>query len=121
MNPGQKKIVLNTVLDYLRKQKREQALINYHAFDAETPAFEASELATGDSKLEAKDILAAIKKLPEPGRTVLNLFVFEQYSYKEIAQTMEISESTCRWHLMNARKALKNYLYKMDELVLLIK
>lgn len=49
----------------------------------------------------------AIRKLPEGCRQVFNLFAIEDYSHKEIANNLNISESTSKSQYHRARKLLK--------------
>lgn len=59
-----------------------------------------------------------IRELPEGYRTVLNLFVVEEKSHKEIASLLGISESTSASQFFRARKILadklKEYLIKVN-------
>lgn len=48
-----------------------------------------------------------IKELPEGCKQVFNLYVFEDYSHKEIAKFLDISESTSKSQYHRARKILK--------------
>ena len=54
--------------------------------------------------VEPEKLLALIQELPEGYRTVLNLFVFEGYTHKEIAESLGISESTSKTQLFKARE-----------------
>ena len=51
-------------------------------------------------------LAAALTALPQRQRLVVELFELEGFSGPEIAQIMEISDGTVRWHLHEARKAL---------------
>ncbi len=59
-----------------------------------------------------------IRELPEGYRTVLNLFVVEEKSHKEIASLLGITESTSASQFYRARKILadklKEYLIKVN-------
>ncbi len=59
-----------------------------------------------------------IRELPEGYRTVLNLFVVEEKSHKEIASLLGITESTSASQFFRARKILadklKEYLIKVN-------
>ena len=52
-------------------------------------------------------IIRLIQELPPGYRMVLNLFVFENFSHKEIADKLNISESTSKTQLFKARKAIR--------------
>jgi RNA polymerase sigma-70 factor (ECF subfamily) len=61
-------------------------------------------------KLSAADIVHILKKLPEKQKVVFNLYVFEGYSHKEIADVLTITENHSHWLLFQARKTLKSIL-----------
>ncbi len=54
----------------------------------------------------------AIKALPEGCRQVFNLFAVEDYSHKEVAKYLHISESTSKSQYQRARQLLKEHLLK---------
>jgi RNA polymerase sigma-70 factor (ECF subfamily) len=51
-------------------------------------------------------IEAAIAELPQTARVVFLLRSREDFSFREIAETIGTSEETARWHMMQARKQL---------------
>lgn len=55
-------------------------------------------------------MLKAIQELPEGYRIVFNLYVFENYSHKEIADHLGISENTSKSQLSRARGYLRKVL-----------
>lgn len=61
-------------------------------------------------QLEAEEVIKQIQTLPDGYRTVLNLYVFEGLSHKEISVFLQISEGTSRSQLLRARKLLKEKL-----------
>jgi RNA polymerase sigma-70 factor (ECF subfamily) len=46
-------------------------------------------------------------KLPEGARVVLNLYLFEGYDHAEIAEILNITESTSKAQYSKARKRLR--------------
>lgn len=103
-----RRIVINTVTDHVRQKiKNEQ-----HKEIEPEHAFVSSDSV---SKLSHKELLKLVHALPEAQRTVFNLYVFENYSHKEIAAILNINENNSRWHLNDARRRLKekiNFLMK---------
>lgn len=96
-----RRIVVNTITDYLRKSlKPEQQHKEVQAEDA----FVASESV---EKMSHKELLNLIQTLPDGQRGVFNLFVMENYSHKEIAALLNITENNSRWYLNDARRRLK--------------
>ncbi|MEP2936842.1 MAG: RNA polymerase sigma factor [Gilvibacter sp.] len=56
------------------------------------------------------DILQAIQKLPSQYRLVFSLYVLDEYSHKEIASLLGISEGTSKSNLHRAKALLKSRL-----------
>lgn len=61
-----------------------------------------------------EDFLRITKNLPDGYRTILNLYFLEEYSHKDIAEKLDISEGTSKSQLYKA----KNYLKKILDNVL---
>lgn len=55
-------------------------------------------------------VIEMMQELPPGYRTVLNLYVFEQMSHKEIAKELNISENTSKSQLSKARSMMKKML-----------
>jgi RNA polymerase sigma factor (sigma-70 family) len=55
-------------------------------------------------------VMKAIQELPPGYRVVFNLYVFEQYSHKEIADELNISENTSKSQLSRARAFIRRLL-----------
>lgn len=58
-------------------------------------------------KLFVEDLLKLIRQLPTATQLVFNLSVIDGYSHKEIGENLNITESTSRWHLTEAKKQLR--------------
>lgn len=66
------------------------------------------------SQLSAREIMILIHNLPPGYRTVFNLYVFEEMSHKEIAQLLEITESTSKTQLYKARLLLQKQIRQIQ-------
>lgn len=66
-------------------------------------------------KINYKNILALLAKLPEGYRIVFNLFVVEGYSHQEIAEKLGIEVVTSRTQLAKARKHLQKLIYQLEK------
>ena len=66
-------------------------------------------------------LLGFIQEVPEGYRTILNLYVFEGYTHKEIAESLSISESTSKTQLFKARKYLRNKIEPVSERKIMVK
>lgn len=106
------RIVANRAIDYVREHERLQ-------FTGEIPVDVIdSEPDVGEVPDDALDEM--IGRLPANYRVVLNLFVFEQLSHREISQRLGISEQNSAIHFYRAKKALqkmiKDYLNKRQRI-----
>ncbi|NOU47492.1 MAG: RNA polymerase sigma factor [Bacteroidales bacterium] len=105
-----KKIAVNNCLGALRK-KTETVRLNGNEIIFQ----ESEEEDDIDLQFMAADpeiVIAMIQTLPVGYRTVLNLFVFEKHTHKEISIALNISESTSKSQLSKARSRLRK---KMKE------
>ena len=57
-----------------------------------------------------EDILRAVRTLPPVSQEVFRLYAIEGYSHAEIAETLQMSEGTSKWHLSTARQKLRELL-----------
>ena len=97
-----KRIMVNTSLDYLRRNKNYLNQIEIDVVRDTT----SSGSNTSDS-LSTKELLLIIQQLPNGYRTVFNLFAIEGFTHKEIAAMLEISESTSKSQYSRARAQLQ--------------
>jgi RNA polymerase sigma factor (sigma-70 family) len=99
-----RRIVVNTAIDRIRKSKKDPFLIdndNDYMLGGVNPMEELEDLKLSEEKSEI--ILEAIQKLSPAYRTVFNLYVIEEFSHKEIAEKLGISEGTSKSNLSKAR------------------
>ncbi len=107
-----KRIMVNTVLAYFRKQKQLQLFDETYmpAKDNE----QDNNFFTGIlEQTSQQEILNLINELPAGYRMVFNLYVFENYSHKEIAELLNVSENTSKTQLMRAKKMLRQQLTEL--------
>lgn len=100
-----KRIAVNLLIDEYRKRKRETENLSY--LEDMDYKLNSHNNHSGEEKLDADYLLQLIKELPETSAKVFNLYAIDGYKHKEIADIMQISESTSKWHLHNARSILK--------------
>ncbi|WP_345077964.1 sigma-70 family RNA polymerase sigma factor [Nemorincola caseinilytica] len=96
-----RRIVVHAISDHMRKNVKPDK--NFREVKAED-AYVNSEPV---ENLSHKELLTIIETLPDAQRNVFNLFVFENYSHKEIAKMLNMQQNNCRWHLNDARRRLK--------------
>ncbi|MBN8694981.1 MAG: sigma-70 family RNA polymerase sigma factor [Bacteroidetes bacterium] len=107
-----RRIMVNTAIDHLRKNKQNYLIVStVHANDRSVNAA-AEEVEEDDllSHIEKEDILKAVQELTPAYRTVFNLYVIEEYTHKEIAEMLDISEGTSKSNLSKAKFNLKKNL-----------
>lgn len=99
-----KRIFINTSIEQIRKRKMHLNIDNVHG---DVPQFTSQvQLSTIDSE----KILDLVQKLPAGYRTVFNMYCVDGYSHKEIADYLQVSESTSKSQLFKARKLLQDWL-----------
>lgn len=99
-----RRIMVNTAIDYYRRSIRRRTEDIEEAYDLR------SHSADAVSQCSEKEILDAVQSLSPAYRAVFNLYVIEGHSHREIADLLEITESTSRSNLVKARLKLKEIL-----------
>ena len=100
-----KRIVINQCIDYLKKKKIELVSI-----DESKLTIVENDDWTINQEISVEKIILVINSLPEKYKVVLNLYLIEGYDHKEIAQILNIAESTSRSQLMRGKNKLKDKL-----------
>jgi len=100
------RIAINCALSWLRDHRREQpAEISEDALTDDNPA--PAQLAAGDDRARLR---AAIAQLPPKQKLVLELRVFDDLSFKEVADLADCSENTAKVNFHYAVKRLRDIL-----------
>ena len=100
------RIAINCALSWLRDHRREQP--TELAEDALTDANPApAQLAAGDDRTQLR---RAIEQLPPKQKLVLELRVFDDLSFKEVAELADCSENTAKVNFHYAVKRLRDIL-----------
>jgi RNA polymerase sigma factor (sigma-70 family) len=102
------RIMVNTAIDYLRKELKHQ-----HSDIEKTVYAEDSSNVIAD--LTAEQILSLVNKLTPAYRTVFNLYVVEGYSHKEIGELLGINEGTSKSNLAKARAKMQDMIIKLNK------
>ena len=102
-----RRIIVHTCINHLKKNKR---------FNESVDIVHANGILVREesvpSIVQAKQIVECIRLLPIGYRTVLNLYAIEGYSHKEIAEMLDIEESTSRSQYTRAKQMLEEILLK---------
>jgi RNA polymerase sigma-70 factor (ECF subfamily) len=104
-----KRLMVNVCLDNLRKRKTQKREVESNTLYNEYEFADDAHYIHNDvvQRMSAEDIVELLATLPEKQKTVFNLHVFEDYSHKEIAALLQITENNSYWLLHQARKHLK--------------
>ena len=102
-----RRIIVHTCINIIKKNKK---------FTETVDIVQANNLITQEdfipSIMQAKQVVECIRLLPIGYRTVLNLYAIEGYSHREIANMLEIEESTSRSQYTRAKALLEEILLK---------
>jgi RNA polymerase sigma-70 factor (ECF subfamily) len=93
-----KTITIHTCINALNKRK-----LDLKYFD-EMHRFDAVEEEPGEALYTTENIVEAMNQLPEGGRIVFSLYLLEGYDHGEIAQILNITESTSKTQYMRAKR-----------------
>lgn len=103
-----RQIMVNTALNYLRRQN----LLHWQNLDETLVEIHENERAD-INEITEKELMECILSLPDIYRTVFNLVCIEGYSYGEIAQQMNTSESVVRVQYSRARQKLQKMIVEL--------
>jgi RNA polymerase sigma-70 factor (ECF subfamily) len=109
------KIATNLVYDWLRKKRRVKEISivgeDYDGFGiSENQLPHASMKDIGKSN----DILSAVQRLKPNYQTVILLFYYQDFNYKEISDILSIPINTVKTNLSRAKQCLKISLESYD-------
>lgn len=97
-------IMIHSAIDFIRQNAKYSRQVE---IEKATEPYIDSE-AVG--RLNARELLQLVRKLPPATQTVFNLYIIEGFTHKEIGALMGISEGTSKWHLSEARRLMQKLL-----------
>lgn len=95
-------IVRNAAVDKIRKDKK-----SFQAESLDNSFMDAPDTDNPLKNLEWKELYRLLDSLTPATRAVCSLFYMEGFSVKEIAERLELSAGTIKWHLSESREKLK--------------
>ena len=101
-----RRIMVNTAISHFRMNHKHHNTLPIE--NAESELRGTHELPS--DRIQEKELLALIQRMPETYRVIFNLAVIEGYSHQEIGVMLDIQESTSRSQLTRARNWLKERL-----------
>ncbi len=97
-----------TMIDLIRRDKKQ----------GDFDTVKAEKLSHSEQYTDLNEILLeALNQLPEIQKSVVLLRDYEGYSYQEISEITDLSESQVKVYIYRARVALKKYLVSIDYIV----
>ncbi|HAN76994.1 MAG TPA: hypothetical protein DCQ31_04075 [Bacteroidales bacterium] len=100
-----KRITINRCINFM---KRNKGLLSFT--DDLSTADRAETPAENEPLFSVEKIKAAVSLLPEGYKVIFNLYSFEGYDHAEIAQILDITESTSKSQYLRAKNKLREIL-----------
>ncbi|MBY0481879.1 MAG: RNA polymerase sigma factor [Chitinophagaceae bacterium] len=101
-------VAYNQMIDHIRKSKRISLKDTFHE-DGRT-----QHQANSNMK---KTLMEALNRLNETQKSLVMLKDYEGYSYEEIGEIMDLTESQVKVYLHRARLSLRNYLVSPENVL----
>ena len=98
------RIAINTAIDKLRENQPEWVDYDEKHFHGMADEDETEEWELTLEK--TKQIKAAIERLPDAARVIINLYLIEGYDHEEISEILNISSGNVRIQYMRAKQKL---------------
>ena len=114
-----RKIMVNASLNYIRDHAKERKFLDIDPisdkidFGNENDEEDNHFMELAD-KIDPQVVMEMICQLPHGYRTVFNMYVFESFSHKEIAHSLNCSENTSKSQLSKARALLRKKLNQLS-------
>ncbi len=102
-----KTIAINTAINALRKNKKN---LEYSSDENLELKSKEEEEESSEQLYSNKTIHDAVLNLPNGCRAVLNLYLFEGYAHREVAEILNITESTSKTQYRRAKILLRDKL-----------
>jgi len=119
------RILVNAFYGQLRKQRRQGETVDLENIPSLYLYGKTTALGlqgqTDDpagallSRLDAESIVAALEALPQEYRVACSLYFIQDFSYEEIAQTLDVPLGTVRSRIHRGRKLLQQRLWAIAE------
>lgn len=110
-----RRIMINTIIDEYRRNKKNAHVITIEEISALGSDKSVIDINDATKKFDERDLLKLLERLPNVSKQVFNLFAIDGYAHKEIAEMLNMSEGTSKWHVSFARKKLREMIREKDE------
>jgi len=103
-----RRICFRCLSDHFRKEKSYLQFLVFEEFDKK-------EDSNGLNDLYYEELLKMVEELPSATAKVFRLYAIEGFKHREIADMLDISEGTSKWHLSEARKKMQKLVRSHQE------
>ncbi len=104
------KITLRSIIDEFRSQQKHYEHHQYNGEILNEGSLNGEERNYIQSEFDFDHMMRVINQLPVMDKQVFNMFAIDGYTHKEIAEQLNISVGTSKWHVFEARKKIKTSL-----------
>jgi RNA polymerase sigma factor (sigma-70 family) len=109
-----RKIIVNTILMHIKQKKKNLVQLDYDNLHSNEDLLAVADIPMyEESEFSERELLQAIEQLPEKYKIPFNLHCFENYSHKEIAEMLSLTEEGSRSRLIRARNMIQEQLKKI--------
>lgn len=116
------RIATNNCIDFIRKKRIQTISIDnpYESDDGDTVTFDIRDSNLNPNELLLKQqrkeyLRMAVDKLPPKYKTLVELRYFQELSYEEVAQELDLPLGTVKAQLFRARELLNHELQHMQK------
>ncbi|MBT8282777.1 MAG: sigma-70 family RNA polymerase sigma factor [Muriicola sp.] len=102
-----RRIMVREAITYLRKNQ-------FVVYDSEKIETYTETVLYNESQLQVEEVQKLIDSLPDGYKTVFVLYAVEGYKHREIAELLQISESTSKSQLFKARQFLQKRISSLE-------
>ena len=110
--PWIRMVMINTLIKEYKKEKEHNLNLVYVEDYHDSEKY--SEMNTIIEKINSEQLYRFIAQLPSASRQVFNLYIVDGFKHREIAEMLDFSEGTSKWHLNSAREKLKEMILNAD-------
>ncbi len=100
-----RRICFRCLSDHFRKEKSYVQFLVFEDFDK-------SEQTNALNDIYYEELIQLVDQLPSTTAKVFRLYAIDGYKHREIAEQLNISEGTSKWHLSEARSKMRNLIDK---------
>ena len=105
-----RRIMINTALSNFKKSSYQKEYIGTENY--QEGAYDPRAI----SNLSEEEIMNEIAQLPDGYKVVFNMYVVDGFSHREVAEKLNITESTSRSQLVKARRMLQKKLHELQKI-----